>query len=419
MLDRMIRLLTSVAMLVMVTAPAFGQGTATSSLSGVVVDTGGGVIPGATVVVKNNATARRTEARHQRDRAVLVPGLDAGTYTVTVSLTGFKTAVVNDVRLIAGTPGRSQGQARSRRADRDGRGQGRHRTGADAVDRRHVDAHRRAAQGAAAGLAQRALRASRSCPASTPPAARAARPSTACRRTRSTSPSTASAPATMLQSTDGFFSMVTPRLDAVEEVTVTGAVPGAGGGAGSVQVGVRHPLGHQQVRRQRLPLLPRDPRLNSNYYFNKVNGLAEERRRSCTPTAAASAVRSCFRALRRPRQGVLLLQLRAPVPAAASDAHAHDPATRRAERRLPLRRHVGGVSSSARVEPRCAGGRRTARSSTLDPIVGRLLQPRSAAAPRRPGNDQRRSAPQHAAVRLPERRARQPVRADDRVSTST
>ena len=40
----------------------------------------------------------------------------------------------------------------------------------------------------------------------------------------------------MLQSTDGFFSMVTPRMDAVEEITVTGAVPGAGAGAGSVQV---------------------------------------------------------------------------------------------------------------------------------------------------------------------------------------
>jgi hypothetical protein len=40
----------------------------------------------------------------------------------------------------------------------------------------------------------------------------------------------------MLMSTDGFFSMVTLRMDAVEEITVTGAVPGAGAGAGSVQI---------------------------------------------------------------------------------------------------------------------------------------------------------------------------------------
>ncbi len=39
------------------------------------------------------------------------------------------------------------------------------------------------------------------------------------------------------QSTDGFFSMVTPRLDAVEEVTVTGATPTADQAAlGAVQV---------------------------------------------------------------------------------------------------------------------------------------------------------------------------------------
>ena len=40
---------------------AFAQGGATSSLSGVVVDSGGGVIPGATVVVKNNATGTQFE----------------------------------------------------------------------------------------------------------------------------------------------------------------------------------------------------------------------------------------------------------------------------------------------------------------------------------------------------------------------
>ena len=40
-----------------------------------------------------------------------------------------------------------------------------------------------------------------------------------------------------LQSGDGFYTQVFPRLDAIEEVTVTGATPDAAGGAqGSVQV---------------------------------------------------------------------------------------------------------------------------------------------------------------------------------------
>lgn len=44
----------------------------------------------------------------------------------------------------------------------------------------------------------------------------------------------------------GFFSMVTPRMDAVEEITVTGAVPGSGGGAGSVQVAMTTRSGTNQ-----------------------------------------------------------------------------------------------------------------------------------------------------------------------------
>ena len=56
------RLLVPVACLAMLAigSPALAQGSGTASLSGV-VDTGGGVIPGATVVVKN--TPRRTLRR--------------------------------------------------------------------------------------------------------------------------------------------------------------------------------------------------------------------------------------------------------------------------------------------------------------------------------------------------------------------
>src|SRR5512145_2302819 len=83
----------------------YAQGTAGSSLSGVVVDSGGGVIPGVTVVVKNNATGASFETTTNSAGTFSVPALDAGTYTATVSLAGFRTAVVNDVRLITNTPG--------------------------------------------------------------------------------------------------------------------------------------------------------------------------------------------------------------------------------------------------------------------------------------------------------------------------
>ena len=84
---------------------AMAQGSANSSLAGVVVDGGGAVIPGATVTVKNNSTATSFETVTNEAGAFSIPVLDPGTYTVTVALEGFKTAVVNDVRLLAATPG--------------------------------------------------------------------------------------------------------------------------------------------------------------------------------------------------------------------------------------------------------------------------------------------------------------------------
>ena len=85
--------------------PAFAQGGgATTSLSGTVTDTSGAIIPGANVVVKSNATATQFDAVTNESGYFSVPALDPGAYTVTVTLMGFKTAVLNDVRVNASTP---------------------------------------------------------------------------------------------------------------------------------------------------------------------------------------------------------------------------------------------------------------------------------------------------------------------------
>jgi Carboxypeptidase regulatory-like domain len=93
-----------VLMLVTAVTSAFGQGTSTASLSGVVADSSGGMIPGATVVVKNNATGVTIQLVTNAAGVFSAPSIPAGTYTVTVTLNGFKTQVVNDIKLIAGTP---------------------------------------------------------------------------------------------------------------------------------------------------------------------------------------------------------------------------------------------------------------------------------------------------------------------------
>ena len=82
---------------------AFAQGAATTStISGVVVDSAGGVVPGAEVTDQAQRHGRHAVATSNAEARYLVPGLPIGTYTVTVTLQGFKTFVANDVVLTAG-----------------------------------------------------------------------------------------------------------------------------------------------------------------------------------------------------------------------------------------------------------------------------------------------------------------------------
>ena len=63
----------------------------TGQVSGTVTDSGGGVLPGATVVIKNVGTNQTRETVTDADGAFLFPDLLAGKYDVTVTVAGFKT----------------------------------------------------------------------------------------------------------------------------------------------------------------------------------------------------------------------------------------------------------------------------------------------------------------------------------------
>ncbi len=91
-------------LLLLGSSQAFAQAGATTTLSGVVIDSTGGVIPGADVGVKNNATAGEFFAVTDGEGRFLIPALNPGVYTVTVTLAGFKTAVLPDVTIVTATP---------------------------------------------------------------------------------------------------------------------------------------------------------------------------------------------------------------------------------------------------------------------------------------------------------------------------
>ncbi len=83
---------------------AYAQGGASSSLAGTVTDSTGGVVPGADIVVKNVATGTVFTAVSGPDGTFNIPSMPTGIYTATISLSGFKTVLLNDVTLNAGVP---------------------------------------------------------------------------------------------------------------------------------------------------------------------------------------------------------------------------------------------------------------------------------------------------------------------------
>ncbi len=268
-----VRFLVLAMLLILGSTPAFAQGSSASSLSGSVVDADGGVIPGATVTVKNNATGVVIEAVTNSTGQFSFPGLNAGTYTVTVSLTGFKTFVANEVRLISSTPGSIvaklevgaltdviEVKARSEMI------QTQSPTVSSTLTTEQLRELPLASRNALYALAM--------LPGVSSPGNNL-RSSIINGLPNNTVNITIDGIGTgnALQSGDGFFSMVTPRMDAVEEVTVTGAVPGVGAGAGSVQVAFVTKSGSNQFDSSAY-LYWRDQRgfgkLTTNYFFNEV-----------------------------------------------------------------------------------------------------------------------------------------------------
>ena len=263
-----VRLLSAMLLVAFTATSAHAQ---TSALTGVVTDSAGGVVPGATVSVLNNATKETLESVTNSAGTFSFPALPIGTYTVTVSLAGFKTFVANEVRLLGNQPGNVNATLEV----------------GDLTEKVEVKAGSELVQTQSAAVtatlsveqlseiplnSRNALYAVALLPGvSTTGGPRGAVINGLPNNTVNITIDGVNT-GNMLQSGDGFFSMVTPRMDAVEEITVTGAVPGSGAGAGSVQVAMTTRSGSNQFDGSAYHYW-RDPKFNSNYFFNKVNGL--------------------------------------------------------------------------------------------------------------------------------------------------
>ena len=269
---RPFRFVSALAMVLLSSTLALAQGSASSSLTGVVVDSAGASVPGATVTVRNNATTASFETVSNTAGAFSIPVLDPGTYTVTVALAGFRTVVINDVRLLAATPGsvRAVLEVGNLTETVEVRG------GTELVQTQSATVSSTITTEQITSLplvSRNAL----NFVVFLPGVETAGGPRGS---TISGLPQNAISVTldgvnvnNNFQSGDGFFSMITPRLDAVEEVTVTGATPTADQAAlGAVQVSFVTRSGTNKLDGSIYHYF-RHPNLNSNYYFNKLRGL--------------------------------------------------------------------------------------------------------------------------------------------------
>src|SRR6185503_3606797 len=93
------RFLVAFCLLISTAAVVFSQSIPTGSLAGTVKDQSGAYVANATVVVKNIGTNAEFTTQTSDNGTFAVPSLTQGVYTVTVSATGFKTTIAQNVKI--------------------------------------------------------------------------------------------------------------------------------------------------------------------------------------------------------------------------------------------------------------------------------------------------------------------------------
>jgi hypothetical protein len=260
----------TVFLIVAMSTAGFGQGGSNASLSGTVVDASGGVVPGADVTVKNKATNEEFTTITADNGTFSVSPLVAGTYTATISAQGFKQAIFNDVVIIAATPATIKvtlqvgGSNESVVVE----------AGADIVQSQsaNISTTLNVKQISQLPLqARNVIYYLMQLPGVSSAATASPRNSTV-----NGMPSTAynitidglNSQDNLLKDTDGFFSYIYPTMDAIQEVTLSTATPGAeSAGQGAIQIKFVTRSGSNEYHGS-LYEYHRNPVFNSDYWFN-------------------------------------------------------------------------------------------------------------------------------------------------------
>jgi hypothetical protein len=263
----LIRLLAIASFIITSSFLAFGQGT-TATLSGTVSEATGAVLSGATVVVKNTATGAEFKANTGSSGTYSIPSLGAGTYTVTIEAQGFKKAMLQDVKIDAGIPATANVTMEIGVASETVIVQG----GAEVLQTQSANVATTITGRQITELpftSRDALDLVLLLPGTNTPG----RPRTSTinglpKGSLNITIDGINVQDNTLKSSDGFFTYIRPRIDSIEEVTVSTATPGAeSAGEGAVQIKFVTKSGNNELHGS-IYEYHRNPSLNANYYFN-------------------------------------------------------------------------------------------------------------------------------------------------------
>lgn len=254
--------------LALVGLPVLGQSISSGSLTGTVTDPTGAVVPGASVIVKNDATGQEFNAKTNDEGMFNIPSLGAGLYTATISVKGFKQAKVTAIKIDAGKPASfaaalevgSQDQTVTIVGSAELLQTQTATVGTTLTGRQITDIPT---------ASRDALDLVLALPGTTTPG----RPRTSSvnglpKGALNITLDGINVQDNLLKSSDGFFTYVRPRTDAIQEVTVSTSNPGAESSAeGSVQIKFVTQSGGNEYHGGGY-WYHRNPALNANYWFN-------------------------------------------------------------------------------------------------------------------------------------------------------
>jgi hypothetical protein len=260
------------ALALAVPGTAYAQSGASSAISGTVVDSAGGAIPGATVVARSEGGAT-FETVSNSEGVFSIPAVGAGSYTVTVSLAGFKTAVVSNVRVVPG--GIASVAARLEVGQIEETVTVTSSTELINTQTAEVSATLNSDQlNRMPTPTRNALNALTFLPGiNTAGTNRNSNVNGLPDSFMNVMLDGVTNNDQFLRSSDGFFASVTPRQDAIQAVTITTAVGGAqSGGSGAININFVTRSGSNRFAGTGYHYL-RHTAMNSNYWFNKRNQL--------------------------------------------------------------------------------------------------------------------------------------------------